>query len=765
MKFRNPIAKQLLILILLSSSILTIIITSIHLFVDYNNDMSALNERLIQIETSYMPAISNALWVEDEEQTNVQIKGIKNLPDIALVRLIRDGEIALELGEDNTEYSKQGRWPINYMYEGEETLLGELYVVNDLYPLYRRLADKVLLTLLTQGAKTFIISFVILFIVYLIIGRHLTFLAKAMAESQNAIHEHQDINLPGKSSHIDDELGYLVQSYNAMRAMIASSYQKLAVEKDRAEQANRLKSEFLANISHEVKTPMNGVYGMTMLLLRTPLDKKQYEFAETIQKSANHMLDLLNSILDFSKIEANKLEKDEHNFNLKELLNDEVLLFKSIAEEKQLKLNLLIENEIEYYVIGDSGKLKQVLSNLLSNAIKFTQTGSVTLNISVSNATKQQYQINFSVTDTGTGIEEDKLSVIFEKFNQAENSTTRVFGGTGLGLAISNRLVEFMGGELKVDSQFNVGSCFHFSLNLLKAEPIGDVPQEHMKSLYDKRVLVIDDQPFNTRLMYELLTSWQMKVSVLNDPLFAVTVLREFEEKNEQFDLVLIDKNMPALNGYALFKLIKQSALDKNFKVILTSAYASEVDITHCHDIGIAALLEVPVSPEIIQKIILKVMINNDEEKQPDNIIDTESHLKKQRLSILVVDDSQINRKVCVSMIGGVAATVLTANDGQQAVELWQREHFDIVLMDCHMPVMDGATATQEIRKLEGENHKNTIIIAITASDIELERSKCFSAGMNGFIAKPYGPSDLWQAMSQCLSERELKNDKKRANL
>jgi CheY-like chemotaxis protein len=247
-----------------------------------------------------------------------------------------------------------------------------------------------------------------------------------------------------------------------------------------------------------------------------------------------------------------------------------------------------------------------------------------------------------------------------------------------------------------------------------------------------------------------------MQVEVLNDPLQALPTIKAFEKKNQYFDVVFIDKNMPSLNGFGLFKLIRESELSQKLKVILTSAYANQSDISYCENIGIDALLELPASAEMIQRTLLKAMHDDDTKPLSSNPIDIESELKIKNLSVLVADDSKINRKVCMSMIEAVTASIQSAHDGKQAIKLWQRNHFDIILMDCHMPVMDGIEATQEIRKLEAKQAKNTIIIAITASDIALEQDKCFAAGMDGFIAKPYGPNDLWEVMYQCLSDRDV---------
>lgn len=621
MTFKKPLARQLLFWILLSSSLLTLMITCFHLYLDYRDDLSAIDSRLQQIESSYLSTISAALWSEDLTQLEVQITGIKNLPDVALVRLAGPEKMLFSQGDNLSQYTKEGRWPVTYDFDGGKELLGELYLVIDLLPVYQQLGRKALLTLVTQGAKTFIASLIIFFIVYYLVTRHLSHITSSMASFKITDDHLRDLSLD-RHTQYDDELGYLVDEYNKMNKEISTAFLALTHQKQKAEAVNRIKSEFLANMSHEVKTPMNGVYGMTQLLMETELSAEQQEYINVIKNSSEHMLALLNNILDFSKIEANKIELDLKPFQLSLLLNEVVQLFQTSADEKKLTLSKVINNNVVDDFIGDSVRLKQILVNLLSNALKFTAHGSIDIKIKVTplnNEQLNQATLTFSVTDSGIGIPEDKQSIIFEQFTQADSSTTRHYGGTGLGLSICHRLVSLMGGDLKLINNENVGCCFYFSLTL-ELEEVETVTKNKQEQI------TADNQPKAKKLMSQLT-----------------------------------------------------------------------------------------------------------------------------RANILLVEDSRINQQVCRALLKDIGCNVVIANNGKEAIQNWHEQSIDLILMDCHMPVMDGFEATVAIRQAEAKSTSPVPIIAVSASNGDEDKKRCLAAGMNGFIAKPYVKDVLYKTIRKQL--------------
>jgi signal transduction histidine kinase/DNA-binding response OmpR family regulator len=752
LKFKKPLARQLLFWILLSSSLLTLVITCLHLYLDYRKDISAIDARLQQIENSYLPTISSALWTEDLTQLEVQVTGIKNLPEVVLVQLIQNEALLFNQGENISEYTREGRWPINYNFDDETELLGELYVVTDLLPVYQKLAEKAVITLITQGGKTFIASFIIFFIVYFLVTRHLSQIASSMKNFEITADHKNELKLE-RNKEIDDELGYLVDQYNTMKREVSLTFIELTEQKLKAEEVNKLKSEFLANISHEVKTPMNGVYGMAQLLVDTDLNEEQQEYLKVIKSSSVHMLELLNNILDFSKIEANKIELDIKPFDLPALIGDVVLLFQATAKEKALLLNKSVDENIIYMIEGDSVRLNQVLVNLLSNALKFTYSGTVSLTaeiVSPYQASSDSVEIKFSVTDSGIGIPVDKHDVIFDQFVQADNSTTRNYGGTGLGLSICHRLVELMGGELKLASNEKTGCCFYFTLILPVTTQMIATEKNKLAILSDLSVLVVDDYKFNTCIMADILATWKMRTFTANDLQQTIEQIQQHDDNQDGFDIILLDKCMPEADGYQVYQQISQLNLAKKPKVILTSAQAENEDVNKCDQLGIDDFLVLPAHHSQIQQVLLR--------HTPTKVIPTSikhnslNEYDQQLPTILLVEDSRINQQVCCAMLKELDCTILIADNGQEAVKLWQSEQVDLILMDCHMPIMDGFDATLAIRELEVPLGKSVPILAVTASSSDQDMKRCLEVGMNTFIAKPYVREALLEAISKNLA-------------
>ena len=776
---------------------LTLIILLVYGFQDYStrkaslvNDFESQSEYLLK---SSALSLSLPLFEFDVDIVDGISDSLFNYREVTGVKVIEsNGTTILEKGELRSPITKEA--PIN---SPDGKTIGTIEI---------HLTDAFLKADVRNHTTSLIVrSALLAFILAGVVTWSILSLIKPIKKLDAAVQDYDfrktDLTMPGADR--IDEFGSLARSFQTLSGQLRDLLNSLEQKVDErtaelkeatkaARDASVAKSQFLANMSHEIRTPMNGVLGMTEVLRETSLDDRQVEYVDTIYKSGNALITIINDILDFSKIEAGRLEIDPAPFDLRNAVEDVAQLLSNAASEKSVELSVRYHPKTPVNVIGDVGRIRQILTNLVGNAVKFTHEGYVLIDVMGTQTPEGDAALTINVQDTGIGISEEKLGLIFDEFTQAEGSTTRRFGGTGLGLTISKRLVEAMDGEITASSEIGVGSSFEIRLTLPLGEATIAPASDQTFDLTNRRILIVDDLEINRRILLEQLSSWGMKPYAVASGAAALDAMRKAHHAGEVIDAVILDFQMPDMDGaQTAAKMQSDPEIDET-RLIILSSVDEAASMRSFIDYGVDACLSKPAKASLLKKTIGELLLTKtietpaaEPETTPEDAAQTASAQSPSgtsgqtagqsvghpsspasssspladddvelayeddgKLRILVAEDNDVNRVVIRSMIESDDRILRFAEDGKKAYNLFKREPFDLIFMDVSMPVMDGEEATKAIRAYEEQKGMaRTRIICLTAHAMKSDRERFLQLGMDAYLAKPVKKADIEEAI------------------